>query len=249
MTVLSVAVKGLGFTIVNFRCSISKKAGGENMFIGHFAPAMVAAAHPRAPGLGTLFVAGQLLDLGFFGLALIGVENFRITPGITQMVPLDLYDMPYTHSLLGSTLLAAAFALLIWLFTRNRTGALIGGAVVLSHWFLDLLVHAPDLTLAGSPPKFGLGLWNYPLIEMPLEISITFGALALYICRTRAISARSKYALGLLAVLLMAMQSINWFGPEPQSADMAMKLTGLFAFSVAALAAWWAGRTRMVKQT
>jgi membrane-bound metal-dependent hydrolase YbcI (DUF457 family) len=164
------------------------------------------------------------------------------------MVPLDLYHMPYTHSLFGSAIWAAGFALLIWLFTRNRTGALIGGAVVLSHWFLDLLVHAPDLTLAGSPPKLGFGLWNYPLIEMPLEIGITFGALAFYVIRTRAISSQSKYALGLLALLLLAMQSINWFGPEPQSADMAMKLTGLFAFSVAALAAWWAGRTRVLKQ-
>jgi peptidoglycan/LPS O-acetylase OafA/YrhL len=120
--------------------------------------------------------------------------------------------------------------------------------VVLSHWFLDLLVHAPDLTLAGSPPKLGLGLWNYPMIEMPLEISITFGALAFYLIRTRAISTRSKRALGLLAVLLAVLQSINWCGPEPQAADMAMKLTGLFAFTVAALAAWWAGRTRILKQ-
>lgn len=218
------------------------------MFIGHFAPAMVAATHPKAPGLGTLFVAGQLLDFGFFGLALTGIENFRITPGITKMVPLDLYDMPYTHSLLGSAVLAAGFALLIWLLTRNRTGALIGGAVVLSHWFLDLLVHAPDLTLAGAPPKMGFGLWNYPMIEMPLELAITFGALAFYIAKTRAISATSKYALGLLAVLLLVFQSINWFGPEPQAADAAMKGTALFAFSVVALCAWWVGRTRALKQ-
>ena len=220
------------------------------MFIGHWAPALAAAAASRrAPKIGTLFIAAQLVDWAFFGLLLAGVEHMRVSPGISVMNPMDLYHMPYTHSLLGSTLLAAGFALLIWLFTRNRTGALIGGVVVLSHWFLDLLVHAPDLTLAGSPPKFGFGLWDYPMIEMPLEIGITFGALAFYIYRTRAISSRSKYALGLLAVLLMAMQSINWFGPEPQSADMAMKLTGLFAFSVAALAAWWAGRTRIVKQT
>ncbi len=218
------------------------------MFIGHFAPAMVAATHPRAPGLGTLFVTGQLLDFGFFGLALAGIENFRITPGITRMVPLDLYDMPYTHSLLGSAVWAAAFALLIWLFTRNRTGAFIGGAVVLSHWFLDLLVHAPDLTLAGAPPKMGFALWNHPMIEMPLELAITFGALAFFVIRTKAVSSRSKYALGLLAVLLLAFQWINWFGPEPETADTAMKLTGLFAFSVAALAAWWAGRTRLLKQ-
>mgnify|MGYP003863924819 CR=1 FL=1 len=31
----------------------------------------------------------------------------------------------------------------------------------------------PDLTIAGSPPKLGLGLWNHPAIEMPLEIGIT----------------------------------------------------------------------------
>lgn len=216
------------------------------MFIGHFAPAMVAATHPKAPNLGTLFVAGQLVDFGFFGLALVGIENFRITPGITKMVPLDLYDMPYTHSLLGSTVWAIGFALLIWLFTKNRTGALIGAAVVVSHWFLDLLVHAPDLTLAGSPPKMGFGLWDYPMIEMPLEIGITFGALAFYLIKTKTVSPRSRYALGLLTLLLLIFQVTNWFGPEPV-ADAAMKLTGLFAFSAAALAAWWLGRTRVLK--
>ncbi len=119
--------------------------------------------------------------------------------------------------------------------------------MVLSHWFLDLLVHAPDLTLAGSPPKLGFGLWNYPMIEMPLELAITFGALGFYLIRTKAISSLSRYAFGLLAVLLLAFQMINWFGPEPEAADTAMKLTGLFAFSVAALGAWWLGRTRILK--
>ena len=214
------------------------------MFIGHFAPAMVAATHPKAPGLGSLFVAGQLLDFGFFGLALAGIENFRITPGITRMVPLDLYDMPYTHSLLGSAIWAAAFALLIWLFTRNRTGALIGGAVVLSHWFLDLVVHAPDLTLAGSPPKMGFALWNYPMIEMPLELAITFGALA----RTRPIVPSSKFALVLLVILLSVFQAVNWFGEEPESATAAMMITALIAFAAASAAAFFVGKTRMLKK-
>lgn len=218
------------------------------MFIGHFAPAMVAATHPKAPGLGTLFVAGQLLDFGFFGLALAGIEKFRITPGITEMVPLDLYDMPYTHSLLGSAIWAAAFALLIWLFTRNRTGALIGGAVVLSHWFLDLLVHAPDLTLAGSPPKMGFALWNYPLIEMPLELAITFGALAFFVIRTRPIAPSSKFVLVLLAILLAVFQAVNWFAPEPEAATPAMMITALIAFTVASAAAFLVGKTRMLKQ-
>ena len=208
---------------------------------------MVAAAHPKAPGLGTLFVAGQLVDFAFFALAIAGIENFRITPGITKMVPLDLYDMPYTHSLVGSGFWALGFALLIWLFTKNRTGALIGGVVVLSHWFLDLLVHGPDLTIAGSPPKLGFGLWNYPAIEMPLEIIITFGALAFYVMKTRAISQKSKYAIALLAALLALFQAINWFGPPPEAANMELKGTALVSFTVAALAAWWLGKTRRFK--
>ena len=217
------------------------------MFIGHFAPAMVAAAHPKAPGLGTLFVAGQLVDFAFFSFALVGIENFRITPGITKMVPLDLYDMPYTHSLLGSSIWAIAFALLIWLVTKNRTGAVIGGAVVLSHWFLDLLVHAPDLTLAGSPPMLGFGLWNYPMIEMPLEILITFGALWYLVGKTKAISPRANLALGILVILLALLQAVNWFGPEPEAADASMMITGLIAFSIAALAASFVGRTRTLQ--
>ena len=179
------------------------------MFIGHFAPAMVAATHPKAPGLGTLFVAGQLLDFGFFGLALAGIEKFRITPGITEMVPLDLYDMPYTHSLLGSAIWAAAFALLIWLFTRNRT---------------------------------------FPLIEMPLELAITFGALAFFVIRTRPIAPSSKFALVLLAILLAVFQAVNWFSPEPEAATPAMMITALIAFAVASAAAFLVGKTRMLKQ-
>ncbi len=217
------------------------------MFIGHFAPAMVAAAHPKAPGLGTLFVAGQLVDFGFFGLALLGIEKFRIVPGTTVMNPLDLYHMPYTHSLLGSGIWALAFGLLIWLVTRNRAGAVIGGLVVLSHWLLDLLVHAPDLTLAGTAPKFGLGLWNYPAVTMPLELILTFGALAFFVSRTRSTSPRSRLALVLLAVLLAFLQIYNWFGPEPVAADAAMMITALIAFILAAAAAAFVGRTRTLK--
>ncbi|QTD55710.1 hypothetical protein [Parasphingorhabdus cellanae] len=217
------------------------------MFIGHFAPAMVAATHPKAPGLGTLFVAGQLVDFGFFGLALFGIENFRITPGMTVMNPLDLYDMPYTHSLLGSSVWALGFALLIWLITRNKTGALIGGAVVFSHWLLDLLVHAPDLTLAGSPPNLGFGLWNYPAIAMPLELFLTFGALGFFVFRTRSTAPRSKLALVLLVILLLVFQTFNWFAPEPEAADEVMMVTALIAFTFASVAAAFVGRTRTLK--
>ena len=214
------------------------------MFIGHFAPAFVAAAYPRAPGLGTLFVGAQLVDFGFFGLAMAGVERFRVVPGFTETNALDLYHMPFTHSLLGSAVWAAGFALLIWLATKNRTGAVLAGAVVLSHWLLDWLVHVPDLTLAGGEPKLGLGLWNLPVVAMPLEAGLLFAAFAFYWSRTKPTSRWTGWAGAALAALLALFQAINWFGPPPEAANMELMTTALASFTIAALAAWWLEQTR-----
>jgi hypothetical protein len=212
------------------------------MFIGHFAPALVAATRPRAAGLGTLFVAAQLVDIGFAALLIPGIEAMRIVAGITAMNPMDLYHMPYTHSLLGALLWGAVFGALVWIATRRRAAAIGAALVVVSHWLLDLLVHIPDLTLFGAPPKLGLGLWNHPLIEMPLEIALTGGALLFYATRTRAPSGPGR--LWLLAALLMLVQAIDWFGPKDPAYSLAIPATMLFAYALLALAAWWAGRDR-----
>ncbi len=209
------------------------------MFIGHWAPALALAARPKAPGIGTLFVAGQLVDWAFFGLLLTGTEAMRVTPGISVMNPMDLYHMPYTHSLLGSAVFAAAFGALVLGLTKSRAAAGIAALVVLSHWFMDLLVHVPDLTLAGSPPKLGLGLWNYPAIEMPLELGLTFGALWLYVRARRPAPLR----VGVLAVVLLALQAVNWFGPVEPHVTTGTSLLAFFAYGAATLAAWWMGKS------
>jgi len=210
------------------------------MFIGHFAPAFIAAAvSPDRPRLGTMFVAAQLIDWGFFTLALVGIEAMRIDPEASVMVPFDLYHMPYTHSLLGSAVFAAAFGALVLGLTKSRAAGGLAALVVLSHWFLDLLVHAPDLTLAGSPPKLGLALWNYPTIEMPLELGLTFGALWLYVRRKRPAPLR----VGVLAAVLLALQAVNWFGPVEPEVTTGTSLLAFFAYGTATLAAWWMGKS------
>jgi hypothetical protein len=211
------------------------------MFIGHWAPALAAAATgKREPRLGTLFVAAQLLDWAFFLFLLLGVEHMRVVPGITATNPMDLYDMRYTHSLVGSLVFSAMFALLVWVWRRDRGFALIAGAVVFSHWLIDLLVHRPDLTLAGSPPKFGLGLWNAPAVEMPLEIALTFGALWFYLSRTRGPALPAV----VLGVVLLALQAINWFGPVASEVTPGTSYLAFFAYGLATLCAWWLGKTR-----
>ncbi len=216
------------------------------MYIGHFAPAFIAAAHPKAPNLGLLIIASQLIDFGFFGLALFGIENFRITPGITTMNPLDLYDMPYTHSLVGALLWAIAFGAIVYAYSKDWIAALIGAAVVETHWYLDLIVHTKDLTLAGSAPKFGFGLWNYPAIAMPLECILICASVAFYIAKTHKNIGSKSHALCAMIGLLLAFQAFDWFAPKPESADASFMIMALLSFSIAAAIGWWLGNSRKV---
>ena len=215
------------------------------MFAGHFAAAFVAAgASRRAPSLPTLFVGAQLVDWGFFALAVVGIEKMRVEPGATEMVPFDLYHMPYTHSLLGTAIWALAFGLFLAFRMRDIVPALLGMLVVLSHWLLDLLTHRPDLTLAGGEHRYGLGLWNYPWIAIPLELGLILAAFLYYIRRTKGPIAPPLILLG----LLLAMQAINWFGPPPAEAGIGLYLTALIAFLVPTLVAAWVASTRWHKR-
>ena len=139
------------------------------MFAGHYAAALAAkAAEPRAP-LWTLVAGAQLIDIGWGALVMTGIEHGRVDPTLPGTA-LVLEHMPFTHSLpaviawsLAAAILARYALRLVW------PAAIVIAAVVFSHWLLDLLVHVPDLTIAGQPPKLGLGLWNHPMIEMPID--------------------------------------------------------------------------------
>lgn len=211
------------------------------MYIGHFAPAFAAAAaSPEAPRLGTLFVAAQLVDLAFFVFVIVGVEHMRVVPGITAMNPMDLYHMPYTHSLLATSLWAAGFGLVAWGTLRSVTAGIWTAVVVLSHWFVDLLVHRPDLTLAGSPPKLGFGLWDHRLAAIPLELGLIGLAFWFYLSRTRG-------PVGPPLILLAAMllfQATNWFAPQPTAMSIALPIMALVSYAALIALARWVGTTR-----
>lgn len=214
------------------------------MFIGHFAPALISAAHPKAPRLGLLFAAAQLVDIGFATLLFSGAEAMRVTPGISSMNPMDLYHMPFTHSLLGCALWGLAFGLLVALMLRSTAAGVIAGLVVLSHWFIDWLVHIPDLTLMGSEPKLGLGLWNVPWAAMPLELA--FIAAGFWVL-ARARGGMTRRVWTLLGVLL-AVQAFNWFGPQDSEYSAAIPATMLAAYALLIGLAAWADTPRGDRQ-
>ena len=214
------------------------------MFIGHFAPAFAARAiTSEAPSLSTLFIAAQLTDWAFMLLFMVGLEDADIVPGITVMNPLDLHTMPYTHSLLGTALFALAFGLVVGGLLRNAVAGVWTAIVVLSHWFLDLLVHRPDLTLAGGSEKLGFGLWNQPWIEVPLELGLTLCAFAWYVRGTKGPIVPPLILIG----TMLAFQLFNWLAPQPTEFSIALPLSAMAAFGILTLLACWADSTRWHK--
>ena len=59
------------------------------------------------------------------------------------------------------------------------------GAVVFSHWLLDLLVHRHDMPLLpGAPagtPLFGFGLWRWPLVTAAAELALVLWGSVAYL--------------------------------------------------------------------
>src|SRR5213594_3605666 len=120
------------------------------MFVGHYGVAFAVKTERNKIPLWVLFVAVQLLDFLWAPFVLIGIEKVRIVPGITASSPLDLYYMPYTHSLIGAIGWSALAALAYKISSKagtSRKGAFYLGTAVFSHWILDFLVHRPDLAL------------------------------------------------------------------------------------------------------
>ena len=161
------------------------------MFVGHYGIAFAVRTERNKIPLWVLFVAVQLLDFLWAPFVLLGTEKVRFVPGITATNALDLYYMPYTHSLTGALFWsAAAFAIykIGWRSIASNSAALLVGFAVFSHWLLDLIVHRPDLPFYDDTLKVGFGLWNYRGIEFVLEIGIVLFGAVVYLKRNSAIA-------------------------------------------------------------
>ena len=91
------------------------------MFVGHYGVSFASKRYGSQIPLWLLFIAVQWLDVIWAPLVLLGIERVRITPGITASNPLDLYYMPYTHSLVAALLWSAAMIVACRWTLRPRT--------------------------------------------------------------------------------------------------------------------------------
>jgi hypothetical protein len=189
------------------------------MFIGHFGLGFAAKRLAPRASLGTAFLAAQFADLLWPVFLLLGMESVRIAPGATAVTPLVFESYPITHGLLGMAGWAMGLGAAYALATKDKRGAFVVSLLVISHWMLDAIVHAPDLPLApGMDLRIGLGLWRSHAATLAVEVPIFAAGVWVY---TRATSARDpvgRYALVGLVAFLALIQVANLLGPPPPSA-------------------------------
>lgn len=218
------------------------------MFIGHYGPAAAVAGDRVKLWHG--FVAVQFLDILWAPAVLLGIENVRIVEGFTASNHFDLYNMPYTHSLVMAVFWSV-FAGAVYRLMRRRAGAvgaILIGALVFSHWALDFLTHKPDLELWFGGPKVGLGLWDNRPVAVASEFALVIGGLWLYLSRTRSKNAMSVVALSVMFALMAVAQVFGNFGPPPTGAEMAA-WSAIGSYAVFAALAAWVDATRTSRRS
>jgi hypothetical protein len=201
------------------------------MFLGHYGVAFGGKTIARKPSLGTFTLAAQLADLVWPILLLAGVERVRIVPGLMAASPMDFTYYPFTHSLVTQTLAGAVFGAFYFALRKDGRGALILGAAVVSHWFLDLLVHRPDLPVWPGGPKLGFGIWNSVVLTLLAEALVFGGGLVLYLRATTAKDRIGNWALwSLVALLVATYAAASLETPPADSGPVAVSALVLWLF-------------------
>ena len=176
------------------------------MIAGHFGLAAGVKAHRPAVPLWALMLATQWLDVVFVPLFVAHVERIDVIGGGAPGYGNGIIHADYTHSLAGALVIAAATG---WLCARwwNRRAGVVIGAVVFSHWLLDLLVHRADMPILpgdlGHLPRLGFGLWQYHALTATIEALLLLGGAALYWRASRTTGASAGRS-ALLTALIVA---------------------------------------------
>lgn len=190
------------------------------MFIGHFGAGFGAKSIAPKVSLGSLLLAAQFIDLLWPTLLLLGIERVRIVPGATAVTQLLFEHYPISHSLLAVLGWAIIVGCVYFLLRRQRAGAFVLAALVLSHWGLDAIVHPPDLPLfPGSSTVIGLNAWSSLPLTLTLELPLFVLGVWLYARTTVAGDGVGRWGFWALVAFLLAIYAGNLFGAPPPSVE------------------------------
>jgi hypothetical protein len=217
------------------------------MFIGHIALALAAKRATPRVSLATLFLAAQWADVLWPILLALGIEQVRILPNGRPFLQLDFISYPYSHSLLALAVWGILFGIVYRAVAGGRHTLWILAALVVSHWVLDWVTHAPDMPLYPGGPKEGLALWNSVPATMLVETLMFAAGLYVYTRTTRAKDAIGRWGLVVLGATLAAIYVADALYGTPPPSVFAICVVALAASAVFAAWAWWTDRHREVR--
>lgn len=212
------------------------------MFVGHLAVGLAAKRVAPAINLGWLIAGTTLLDLIWPLFLITGIEQAGISPGATAFTPLVFESYPWSHSLA----MTAFWGLVLVAVSRAArvpsSASMLLFALVVSHWVLDFVTHAPDMALwPGDSTRFGLSLWNSIPATIVVEGAMWIAAIVMYV-RTRAGQGeRPGWPFWSFIVVCTVMWITSPFSPPPPNVTVLewFSLVGLIVVPWAV----WADRT------
>ena len=193
------------------------------MFVGHLAVAFASTRARRSVPVGWYVAAATMPDLLWPVFLLLGLEHVRIVPGATAFTLLVFDSYPWSHSLLMVALWGVLLGgLARWRGVESRAARLIW-LLVVSHWVLDFVTHAPDMPLwPGRSPLLGLALWNSIPATFIVEAPIWVAGLALYLRGRRSRSWVGPVALWSFVALSTAIWALGpWSAPPSNERALA----------------------------
>jgi membrane-bound metal-dependent hydrolase YbcI (DUF457 family) len=185
------------------------------MFVGHFGVGLAAKKFSPKTSLATLFIACQLLDLIWPVAMFLGLESAALNHSVPTFNSIDLIDAPYSHSLGMALFWSCLFGLVIKLFSRSTSAAIVTGATVFSHWILDYITHIPDLPLWFGMEKVGLGLWKSAIATFVVEAAIFGMGVFLFLKAKGTLSKKRAIIFSSMILFLSLFYVMHVFGPKP----------------------------------
>lgn len=203
------------------------------MFVGHYAVGFALKKKYSDVPLWLVFISVQLVDIIAFTLVLFGVERISYNQSENPFLRTMIEYVPYSHSLFINMIIGLA---LYFTFARlkDRTWAAALSIGVISHWFLDLIVHQPDLPLFHDSFKVGLGLWNVPMVSFILEMTALVAA-GYFLLKDFEKNNRLVFMIFLLAVSYAGM----FFAPEAEATATQASISVLASFAIFTALAYW----------
>jgi len=179
------------------------------MLIGHFASGtgMYSFLKENRVTLFIIVLGTQFLDVLWGLFVFLGIEGGISGGEVSQ----NLFDVPWSHSLLMAVVWSVVYAGIAWqIAIRNNYDTVLfpkmAAFAVFSHWILDMLVHGKDMLLTpfSTTSLPTLHLWATPLLAFIAELLILLISWYLYYNKisTRDHSRWSWIVFGIYLLLL-----------------------------------------------